>query len=913
MLCLGAEDMQAAGGVSGNNYYERLMPILGAHSIHKSRVITAYRSVALTFWGALNNWLEDLQGVRGLPTAYSFSHEYIGLPMSQALIRGVERDQLRVLFAELGLPPRARLSDPDMRALLDQWIQNRRSTISHGLRTLWASPAARERIVEVAGQLLATWEPREPGSPPVLPESGRSSSAARPRSVQLTVRLVSFPVPSLELGIVGSGELEQPSLALEITDCDGQPGSIPLQIEALPGERWAIEDPERLDPQSLLSSHLQLRASTGTVFGRRPRGLIPFVRDDLLQSFVEVERLTLGADGILLCTDQLADTAERALEQVARPGFRRRAAPVEGELSWTLFNDVQILAPLPAHDPSTATAWGDDLNVLQPLAAGQVLIEGGLQLPGRVRRWSSLAPPELRIVSDQAQRLQVSVRQTRALGGSQAQLDQALTGPAAVIDLAYLGLSDGDYEIRVDAGSATGKLAPLGQAVLRLRSGDVPNPLAGPPEVVDADRPRVVAATSSSSTVAISVAAGGSALTPGWWLARQQERRPGSSDGRRGVRLVVAGRPTAPCFETGKHHLDYPTFFGRAGSGSVEGTCRGCGLVKRSPASYRPSRGGSSLTVRRGPELRVSSVPAVQHSHAVNPDTVLDALSHDVRGPLSALDRLAVQVEDSALFVRQLTRNLISLGHLTIHSDAATGTQWQVAPSALRETSEGVFVLVGARSRHLLAALTEAAETFGAKTEHDEQSSAPARVRLHGPATLIRQIIDRLSGADLKVGLSLQTPEELVAAAPPMSTLVASIPRQAAPGASNVQRWDDSVARWRPAPSFSAPGIYSLRSGGRSIYCLRDAHDVDSGTIRTSDVATIKHGAALLKGDSLLGYDADAHAIYVPLGADLPAPYAHAAVACSGLVPQAAAQRGVLIYPEIPPGVAGRLHDLLTH
>lgn len=314
--CLAAEDMAADSAMSGNNYYERLMPVLGANAIHKTRVIAAYRSTALTFWGALNNWLEDLQGARGLPTAYSFSHEYIGLPLSQALIRGVEREQLRGLFADLGLPARARLSAPDMRAVLDQWIGHRHAPVSHALRTLWASPVARERIVEVACQLLAAWEPRDTETREPTPSRGASTPVPRPRGIQISARLVSFPVPSLELGAIGSGQLDPPSLNLSTTSTDDGVSTASLPVEPLPGERWAIEDPTCLDPEALLSTHLRLSSQAGTTFERRPRRLIPFTRDDLLQSFVETERLTLGANSMLLCTDQLADATETALDQL---------------------------------------------------------------------------------------------------------------------------------------------------------------------------------------------------------------------------------------------------------------------------------------------------------------------------------------------------------------------------------------------------------------------------------------------------------------------------------------------------------------------------------------------------------------------------------------------------------------------
>src|SRR5207247_1550049 len=43
VLCLAAEDMREGDGFAANNYYDRLMPLLGVASPDKNRVINAYR------------------------------------------------------------------------------------------------------------------------------------------------------------------------------------------------------------------------------------------------------------------------------------------------------------------------------------------------------------------------------------------------------------------------------------------------------------------------------------------------------------------------------------------------------------------------------------------------------------------------------------------------------------------------------------------------------------------------------------------------------------------------------------------------------------------------------------------------------------------------------------------------------
>lgn len=205
VFCLAAEDMRGGQGVSGNNYYDRLMPLLGVPPDSKARVVGAYRDSSGILWGTLNSWLEDLQGVRGLPTAYSWSHEHVGAPISQALIRGVERDKLKGLFDELDLPPRTQLSQPDMTAILTEWISRRPSPATNALQAMWRSDAARGRVVEMACQLLAAWEPART-SPPSRTDRHRASEVrSRQGAAGLVAQLGSFPLPYLQLGLIGAG------------------------------------------------------------------------------------------------------------------------------------------------------------------------------------------------------------------------------------------------------------------------------------------------------------------------------------------------------------------------------------------------------------------------------------------------------------------------------------------------------------------------------------------------------------------------------------------------------------------------------------------------------------------------------------------------------------------------------------
>src|SRR5262249_52178786 len=129
------------------------------------------------------------------------------------------------------------------------------------------------------------------------------------------------------------------------------------------------------------------------------------------------------------------------------------------------------LATAPIHE-----GWPLDFNVLQPLSTSQLILGGGLQLPGRVRRWSTLAPPEVRVAAEDAAGLTIRVERIGAFEKQVLELERSLDEPFAVVSLSEAELRDGDYEVTVTTSPiASAKVQKL-TTRLRLRSADASNP-----------------------------------------------------------------------------------------------------------------------------------------------------------------------------------------------------------------------------------------------------------------------------------------------------------------------------------------------------------------------------------------------------------------------------------------------------
>ena len=185
-LTLAAEEMQHDGDFAGNAYYPRLFRVLRIEDRRQqSRLKAAYRKHAEELWGGLNEWLSAADGRIGLPTAYALSHRYVGLPLSQALVRSADRRQFPLMFHRFGLSPGGEISPADMERLLDSWLQMRPCPVSKSLESLWQRGQARERIAGVAAVELASWDGALADSHPV---EGRKTGG-----VQLLSWLRRFP------------------------------------------------------------------------------------------------------------------------------------------------------------------------------------------------------------------------------------------------------------------------------------------------------------------------------------------------------------------------------------------------------------------------------------------------------------------------------------------------------------------------------------------------------------------------------------------------------------------------------------------------------------------------------------------------------------------------------------------------
>ena len=158
LTALAAEDMGSSDdGFNANNYYSRLCVLLGLDPNHQP-IRQQYQQRAEGFWGDLNRWLDGLDGMRGTPTAYALTFRYVGLPLSQALVREGDRRKFPLFFAEYGLAAGMDLAPEVLQRYLEAWFNSEGRPASVALKRLWSKPSTHDALPPSPRWKIMGWD-----------------------------------------------------------------------------------------------------------------------------------------------------------------------------------------------------------------------------------------------------------------------------------------------------------------------------------------------------------------------------------------------------------------------------------------------------------------------------------------------------------------------------------------------------------------------------------------------------------------------------------------------------------------------------------------------------------------------------------------------------------------------------------
>lgn len=917
--------------VSSTNYYNHLVDVFGLRHEARDKLSKDFR-VTEEFWEAFNWWLEDMDGWFGLPTAYANHHRFVGLPVSQAIVRVADRQAFKRLFTQYALMPGALLSPAEMESLLDEWTSTHNSGASKELIQKWKQDAdLRGRIVETAITELTSWDGE-------VDRSERTSGAALGGTVSSSTA-DSMWVP---LALVPRGrkeDTESADLGLAFRRADGHQtwrivhssGEDVLRPRELSTTHaYAAGYEIGVGSEQLLNNEIHLKGPEGRSMKRVPRRIVMLVHDESAGAYVETRRAVPGTrHRILVSPDATQDMVDELRTLLKLTSFAgNRDMIIDGiHPDWLV---IDGFVPGAVADPGDFTS-NEVASLIAPVQT-QFTLQGGLRLPGRLKKWHGDALPSILVTTDSSVKASYEIRLSTVSNGEDVSVLASGIAGATVVDFPD-DLDNGDYRVALYKTVARGKntttTEPLQTETVRLRTGAEQDyeGLRRHSGAAHDQRPLTAAAALSGiaqkdiTVLGVDVLAEEGGIVSTGPLDDIEWRSQHHPQQTSRTSLVLPSPSPDSCLVTGSHVFVFPTFInGRAPGPWQTGTCRQCGAVRRTPTrskdamkpehrhEYDMRRGRAESAVRdkaagRTATADAESLPALRTNN-IAAGIVVDSFVHAYSGDQASLQTLVTSSGAGTGDQPFLLRDLSALGVLETTRDAHfRRDRWEVAPPAVLTLANGKVALGGSWPLHRLDDIHNVVNDVGARF-HSAHSLAEL------PTITGTSVGELANYTDLDGIANAEDAWWLIGGQlPNLSQIGDELARRNMQLETGpFQMFRRELLAWVDVADWNAPGLYRRDRGyHRRDYWFRTDVDVDNGTAAAVDVELGKHLLAQANGQTLLSFDSDAQLLTVPLGARLPELYERAAVLCSGRLPGSSPQEFRHTYRDVPDELAAGL------
>lgn len=879
-----AELMANDGEYAANAYYPRLASLVGVSS---GNLRDQGKQTEL-FWRLLETWLAENDYELGRPTASARgTWKYVGLSMSQAIVRSTDRAAMHDLFDTYGFSNGDRLTAADIFPYVDDWIRSSGSTAR--LRKAWEQKELRERVCEIAIDEFQDWSNDIVGSPIV---QGKEQSSRLTLVAQV---LPSFPRQRLSLHLGRSTELGEPVTGI----VDKLGNSFSIANSTFGAFATVSPNPMGRDNSGLAASvsisgsgH-HLRWSSGLV--------IPLTKSSEGPYWTEIARVSIGTENIVLVRNK--KTLVEALENLLAATSTGEAIYLTSQEldgipdGWILYKDVRIIR---AADWEVET----DLERLVPMSEGAgFVISGGLQLARGI--WHSKAPPAVDLVTDNGPtRLEA---QRPSFGG--LQLARESQSDSRTCNLPMQDLGDASYTVRGYTGTSQ-----VAETLVVLRSAERARPrdrqMVGRlayGEVFSATelsaegfpcmiRGYIVSPKPPAVEQALSVEAPSVAKVPTSEGALDDEE----SDF---VQEELLAAISQSCAGRGYHVWKCESPPRRVSmSTPLKMECKDCNLAviarNRGRKKKKPEQASAPIALRsaRGKWERP------QRSVDLDFDLLFDALCFLGSGSWGRMDRLLVGQDIPSWTLGEMAGTWASLSLIDV--SYAPGThrpkKWSVPPPAVCATGDGEGYFAGFRCDSLIELALEELVGLGGTPSVIEQDGAPRYIGFR--SVDLGALTERISSLEDPLGRSFSIVEQpaldmvrATTSIPGLEASLISISTGASP--RNLQCFDVEGARWRRADAIPSEGAYRFDHAGR-VYVYRAA----DGREFMGPQQVIKLLAARQRGSRLHRYDEQSREFTSTRGAEPVGLLARALVACSGRLPRKD-DSGLTIYENVRPEV----------
>jgi hypothetical protein len=408
-LCVLAASRMATdpdAGIYSNDYYKRLNPLLGRSA--DAGMPGGFEALDCA-WRDLAQWLdEDEDGRRGWSTIRTHPHfTHIGYPMSQCILRAVDRARLPDFFRFAGFEPREDVAGGRLLTLFRAWARPGCGLSHTGLR---AARATNETLQHELGEVLTTelrsWDGelrdrrgRRRGDISVLVER-----FAGGRRVELSLharRPEGFPD--------GSFRTESGATLELVSSAEGWYAPLAIPVTA---KRLAT-------PFTLTRDAFSLSFSADRV--------VPLREAFQPSGWLEVGQIVPFEPHMVLLHASLRSEAQRYAAQFGDEGWELRT-PRGLPDGWLLLDGLR-LRKIPDHAPP-------ELLRLAPRLVASLSLSGGLPLGPRT--YLSGGEPDLQVTFSESDEALVE------LDG----VEQRFNTPVVELALSQQRLAPGEHEVR---------------------------------------------------------------------------------------------------------------------------------------------------------------------------------------------------------------------------------------------------------------------------------------------------------------------------------------------------------------------------------------------------------------------------------------------------------------------------------
>ena len=842
-----------------------------------------FRENTEPFWAALDQWLTNQSGKIGVPSANAISHRYVGLPISQSLIRTSDRKNLPRFFRWAGLMPGSELAPISITPLLQEWIKSVPSATTPIFQRIFNRAGSQEPISQIVATELESWNGAFEGEldddvDTYLGAANTTLILRRGSVLEGNRWRVGLLISDVPQGITNFQLLNDSNWqkidSLQISESQFR---IDLSNLGLPNvNQWLLESriSVRTDGESKNWIH-------------PPRQLYLFVKNASTGAWDESQKAPLAREMKVIVRDESLDLVKKLLQEVAREGWKVSEATVGIPSGWQLIDDVQILKR-PLTDPARI-----ELKTLVPDFESQLALNGGFHLLGRAKAWHKNYPPELVVVVQDA--IAIRVRILKLFDADESPFEKVFLGTSiGVLDLKELSLEAGDYKIEVSlpkqqseisSDASTWNVVQISRFHLVEWNDDSISEVIHKNLVHTADSIHVVSSYNLNSDCAMlsgflssnTIENTFSDFDKDIWMPGHELKKFEVEPMETGTKLVL--KSDTPCFENGMHLFKLPTMTTSRAAGSLVDSCTYCGLQKRWPRKLYLNIPTHIRFDGIEKPVKLDVEPLRPSSEKIDWELGIEALSQLGGGSRYSLEKVASQLDGGEYFPHDFGRVLEALGYIECLRDSQGSIiEWAIVETQLLKTSDG-FLAAGRRSNLLKKFAIDNPEV-----------AVETKVNNFGPDNvLIFTTNDSLITnfcRESKIPLIENSRESLSKFLVPISRVLENLEVTNLPLDASWDYFGLDTLRWIPTRGINFPGGYRSRQGFKVEYYFVEQANVKSYRGKQIDSSLVRYASSFLKRTSILSYEAASKTLRAPLGAFPPGLYGRLAVSDTLTSPQ---------------------------